>query len=77
MVSTLAKRNSTGDIGASLEEYPSASFKPAARNSGLGLSITHDIVKAHGGELKVESVESESLPGDKQGTAFIINLPKT
>jgi signal transduction histidine kinase len=56
---------------------PFFTTKKGTDGTGLGLSITHDIVKAHGGELKVESVESESLPGDKQGTAFIINLPKT
>jgi signal transduction histidine kinase len=34
----------------------------------LGLSLSHDIVKAHGGELKVETKEGE-------GSEFIIQLP--
>jgi signal transduction histidine kinase len=28
---------------------------------GLGLNTSHDIVKAHGGELKVETKEGEGL----------------
>ena len=35
---------------------------------GLGLSLSYDIVKAHGGELKVETNEGE-------GSEFIISLP--
>jgi signal transduction histidine kinase len=34
----------------------------------LGLSLSYDIVKAHGGELKVETREGE-------GAAFSIQLP--
>jgi signal transduction histidine kinase len=34
----------------------------------LGLSLSYDIVKAHGGEIKVETKEGE-------GTTFILNLP--
>jgi two-component system, NtrC family, sensor kinase len=34
----------------------------------LGLSLSYDIVKAHGGELKVKTREGE-------GAEFIINLP--
>ncbi len=36
----------------------------------LGLSLAYDIVKAHGGELKVATTEGE-------GTAFEITLPVT
>jgi signal transduction histidine kinase len=36
----------------------------------LGLSLSYDIIKAHGGEIKVESKEGE-------GTTFIIELPVT
>jgi two-component system, NtrC family, sensor kinase len=38
------------------------------QRTGLGLSMAYDIVKAHGGELIVESVEGE-------GTEFRIMLP--
>jgi signal transduction histidine kinase len=36
---------------------------------GLGLYITHEIVKAHGGTLRVTSTEAE-------GTRFWMNLPR-
>lgn len=47
---------------------PFFTTKPTGSGTGLGLSLSYDIVKAHGGELKVESTESE-------GTEFIIQLP--
>ena len=39
------------------------------QGTGLGLSLSYDIVKAHGGEIKVETKEGE-------GSEFIISLPK-
>ncbi len=42
--------------------------KAAWQGTGLGLSLSYYIVKAHGGVLKVETKEGE-------GTAFIISLP--
>ena len=47
---------------------PFFTTKPAGQGTGLGLSMSYDIVKAHGGELKVESMEGE-------GTEFIILIP--
>ncbi len=47
---------------------PFFTTKPAGQGTGLGLSLSYDIVKAHGGELKVETKEGE-------GTEFIILLP--
>jgi two-component system, NtrC family, sensor kinase len=47
---------------------PFFTTKPTGDGTGLGLSLSYDIVKAHGGQLKVESDEG-------QGTAFIISLP--
>ena len=47
---------------------PFFTTKPTGQGTGLGLSLSYDIVKAHGGELKVETKESE-------GTTFIIQLP--
>ena len=47
---------------------PFFTTKPTGKGTGLGLSLAYDIVKAHGGELKVNTVE-------KTGTEFIIQLP--
>ncbi|WP_194973339.1 two-component regulator propeller domain-containing protein [Aquiflexum lacus] len=47
---------------------PFFTTKPAGQGTGLGLSLSYDIVKAHSGELKVKSKEGE-------GSEFIINLP--
>ena len=46
---------------------PFFTTKPTGQGTGLGLSLSYDIVKAHGGELKVETKEGE-------GSAFIIQL---
>ncbi len=47
---------------------PFFTTKPTGQGTGLGLSLSYDIVKAHGGELKVETKEGES-------SIFIIQLP--
>ncbi len=47
---------------------PFFTTKPTGQGTGLGLSLAYDIVKAHGGELKVETKEGD-------GAAFIIILP--
>ena len=47
---------------------PFFTTKPPGRGTGLGLSLSYDIIKAHGGEIKVETKEGE----DSQ---FIIVLP--
>jgi signal transduction histidine kinase len=46
---------------------PFFTTKPTGQGTGLGLSLSYDIVKAHGGELKVETKEGE-------GSIFIIQL---
>jgi len=49
---------------------PFFTTKPSGQGTGLGLSLSYDIVNAHGGELKVETKEGE-------GTTFTIELPKS
>ncbi len=47
---------------------PFFTTKPTGQGTGLGLSLSYDIVKAHAGELKVDTKEGE-------GSEFIIQLP--
>jgi signal transduction histidine kinase len=47
---------------------PFFTTKPTGQGTGLGLSQSYDIIKAHGGEIKVETKEGE-------GSEFIIHLP--
>jgi len=46
---------------------PFFTTKPTGQGTGLGLSLAYDIVKAHGGEIRLENQEGE-------GCAFIIHL---
>jgi signal transduction histidine kinase len=47
---------------------PFFTTKPAGQGTGLGLSLAYDIIKSHGGELKVESKKVD-------GSEFKIELP--
>jgi len=47
---------------------PFFTTKPTGQGTGLGLSLSYDIVKAHGGTMKVETHENE-------GAEFLVELP--
>ena len=47
---------------------PFFTTKPTGQGTGLGLSLSYDIVKAHAGELSVETEEGK-------GSQFVIELP--
>ncbi|MGB5647062.1 MAG: ATP-binding protein, partial [Muriicola sp.] len=70
MVIITVKDNGNGIPKAIKEKIfqPFFTTKPSGEGTGLGLSLSYDIVKAHGGELKVNTREGE-------GTEFTILLP--
>lgn len=47
------------------------------QGTGLGLTLAYDIVKAHGGEIMLETKKSADLPAGSTGTIFTIELPIT
>jgi two-component system, NtrC family, sensor kinase len=93
IVSTTSSKSPSGDLGVKIIVkdngpginkniidkifQPFFTTKPTGQGTGLGLSLAYDIVKAHGGELKVETKEGEARPDDTvgRGTEFIIEIP--
>ncbi|OBX22075.1 hypothetical protein A9996_17310 [Gelidibacter algens] len=49
---------------------PFFTTKPTGQGTGLGLSLSYDILKAHGGRIEVQSQPNE-------GTIFTLVLPLT
>ena len=68
-VEVLIKDNGNGIPQNVLDKIfqPFFTTKPTGQGTGLGLSMSYDIIKAHGGELVVETIEGEQ-------TEFIIRL---
>jgi len=67
----ISVRDNGNGILASVKDkifQPFFTTKPTGQGTGLGLSLAYDIVKAHGGEMRVETKEGE-------GSEFIIQLP--
>jgi signal transduction histidine kinase/streptogramin lyase len=66
------KDNGTGIPQKILDKIyqPFFTTKPTGQGTGLGLSLAYDVIKAHGGEIKVETKED-------RGAEFIIQLPAT
>jgi len=71
-VEIIVKDNGSGIPQKVLDKIfqPFFTTKPTGQGTGLGLSLSYDIVKVHGGELKVETKEGE-------GSEFDIHLPVT
>jgi len=80
-IDTIKKDNnieiSISDNGTGIPEsiknkifQPFFTTKPTGQGTGLGLSMSYDIIKAHGGVIKIDSNEGE-------GATFIIRLPIT
>lgn len=85
-VQILVKDNGNGIPQKVLDKIfqPFFTTKPTGEGTGLGLSLSYDIVKAHGGELKVETEEARpparaGWDGDDPvrqggGTKFVVSL---
>ena len=83
-VEIMVKDNGNGIPEKVLDKIfqPFFTTKPTGQGTGLGLSLSYDIVKVHGGELKVEThttdesvlVEKTGM-NQKQGSTFTIILP--
>lgn len=57
---------------------PFFTTKPTGQGTGLGLSLSYDIVKAHGGEINVRTLPAEDVrqpDGAAGGTEFTVLLP--
>jgi signal transduction histidine kinase len=54
---------------------PFFTTKPTGSGTGLGLSLSYDIVKAHGGKLRVESFPVGETVIEREGSEFVIELP--
>ncbi|MGN6602943.1 MAG: ATP-binding protein [Ginsengibacter sp.] len=68
---TITVKDNGGGIPEKIREkifQPFFTTKPTGSGTGLGLSLSYDIIKAHGGEIKVESKENK-------GSTFLIHLP--
>ena len=67
----IAIKDNGGGIPSQIKDkifQPFFTTKPTGQGTGLGLSLSYDIVKAHGGELIFESKDGE-------GTTFTIQIP--
>jgi signal transduction histidine kinase len=56
---------------------PFFTTKPTGQGTGLGLSLAYDIIKAHGGEIKVETSRVGDAGKEKEGSTFVIEFPAT
>ena len=70
MVEIVVEDNGNGIPQKILDKIfqPFFTTKPAGQGTGLGLSLAYDVVKAHGGEIKVNTREGEF-------TEIVVQLP--
>jgi signal transduction histidine kinase len=54
---------------------PFFTTKPTGSGTGLGLSLAYDIIKAHGGTIKVQTPSSSQTGKQDEGSTFIVQLP--
>jgi signal transduction histidine kinase len=64
------KDNGNGIPASNIDKVfqPFFTTKPTGQGTGLGLSLSYDIIKAHGGDMRIESMEGS-------GTELIITIP--
>lgn len=68
---TIEVRDNGGGVPPELQQkifQPFFTTKPTGAGTGLGLSLSYDIIKAHGGSLELNTTQGE-------GTSFLISLP--
>jgi signal transduction histidine kinase len=68
IISVIENENAIPDQVREKIFQPFFTTKPTGQGTGLGLSMSYDIIKAHGGELSLKSTEGK-------GTIFSIIIP--
>ena len=73
---TIIKDNDPVSLPKQLDKIfqPFFTTKPTWLGTGLGLSLSYDIVKAHGGELNAETPPAGRAGKEGEGKQFIIQL---
>jgi signal transduction histidine kinase len=54
---------------------PFFTTKPTGQGTGLGLSLSYDIIKAHGGEISIRIPSEKVETKEYEGAEFIVQLP--
>ena len=69
-VTISVRDNGNGIPAAVLDKIfqPFFTTKPTGQGTGLGLSLSYEIIKSHGRQVKVDTKEGE-------GTTFIVQIP--
>ncbi|WP_228779899.1 ATP-binding protein [Aquiflexum lacus] len=71
-------KDNGGGIPKSIKDkifQPFFTTKPTGSGTGLGLSLSYDIVKSHGGDFRVKSLSAGEAGTEGEGTEMIIFLP--